>query len=280
MGRTDRSFARLKTMQRAHALAASWPDQPFPTSMGTVELHSYGQGVMMLIDGYESSFIDLLEPTHLEFEYLQHIDAFLHSRLEPDQAFRALHLGAAACSLPRAWAASYPRSSHVAVEVDAILAQNVRQWFDLPSSPVLKIRVGEGGAVMSELREASFDVIVRDAFIEGEIPPSLTTPEFYLHCERVLRPEGVFIANVASGLGLRSTLWRTKEMLASLKNTGLQHVLVLADSAVIRGKRIGNAVVGAARTEWDIAAVERLARKFPLPVRVFQPRDPELRMDL
>ena len=77
------------------------------------------------------------------------------------------------------WPARGPRrarqSRHVAVEVDRLLAEQVREHFPIPKAPQVKIRVGDGRAVLDGTREGSFDVIVRDAFASGVTPDHLRT---------------------------------------------------------------------------------------------------------
>ena len=123
--------------------------------------------------------------------------------------FRALHVGGAACALACAWSASYPSSRHVAVEVDRLLAEQVREHFPIPKAPQVKIRVGDGLSVVEATREGSVDVIVRDAFASGVTPAHLRTLECARLVRRALTGRGVYL--VIARMGARLTparMWR------------------------------------------------------------------------
>jgi len=53
------------------------PSEPVLTSMATAELQMRDRGILLLLDRAESSWIDLHDPEHLDFEYLQQMDAAL-----------------------------------------------------------------------------------------------------------------------------------------------------------------------------------------------------------
>src|SRR5699024_10677878 len=106
---------------------------------------------------------------------------------------RFVHLGAAACALPRALIADRPGSRHLAVELDGELARLVRAWFDLPRSPALRIRHGEARDAVEHLRPGSADVLVRDVFVDAEVPEHLRTVEFAAAVDRALGPDGAYL---------------------------------------------------------------------------------------
>src|SRR5690625_33618 len=104
--------------------ARDLPPGPITTSHATVEVTTDSadpNGVMLLIDGAESSYLDLADPAHLVFEYMQQMMAVLEETL-PQARVRAVHLGAAGCALARAVEAHWPNSRQIAVEWDALLA--------------------------------------------------------------------------------------------------------------------------------------------------------------
>ena len=151
-----------------------------------------------MLDGAESSFLDLRDPSHLDFEYHQQMDAVLTALRGEGEPLRALHLGGAGCALARAWDVTRPGSQQVAVEIDEILASQVRTWFDLPRSPRLRIRVGDAAEVVAGLRPGQWDVVVRDVFDGGSVPASCRSREFFDSCLRALAPDGLLLVNTAS----------------------------------------------------------------------------------
>ena len=244
------------------------------TSLATAELQVRDRGVLLLLDGAESSWIDLHDPAHLDFEYLQQMDAALTALRGEREPVRALHLGAAGCALARAWDATRPGSTQLAVEVDAVLARRVREWFDLPRAPRLRIRVGDAARVVPGLRAGEWDVVVRDVFRDGEVPAACRAPGLVAACRRALAPGGLYLANTAGAPG---TAGASDELAVAQQVFG--GVLVVADAAVARGRRRGNLVVvarDAPFTAREAEAVERAVRRLPLPVRTWRADDPAL----
>ena len=246
------------------------------TSLATAELQVRDRGVLLLLDGAESSWIDLHDPAHLDFEYLQQMDAALTALRGEREPVRALHLGAAGCALARAWDATRPGSTQLAVEVDAVLARRVREWFDLPRAPRLRIRVGDAARVAADLRAGEWDVVVRDVFRDGEVPAACRAPELAAACRRALAPGGLYLANTASAPGgPRRTV--AGELAVAQRVFG--GVLAVADAAVARGRRRGNLVIvarDAPFTAREADAVERAVRRLPLPARTWRAADPAL----
>jgi len=243
------------------------------TSCATAHLEIRDTGVLLLLDGTESSWIDLHDPTHLDFEYLQQMDAVVSALRGPTAPVHAVHLGGAGCALARAWDAARPGSEQLAVEIDAILARKVREWFELPRAPRLRIRVGDAARAVRTLHADSWDVVVRDVFASGLVPPACTGREFLTECRRVLAPGGLYLANTVSPprQAVAAELARLREVFGA--------VLVVADAAVVRGRRPGNLVFVARVQPWteeELGEMERAVRRLPLPVRTWRADDPEL----
>lgn len=249
------------------------PTGPFPTSMATAELVRREDGILLLLDQTESSWIDLRDPAHLDFEYQQQMNAVLDVLVPAPAAVRAVHLGGAACALARAWEARRPGSTQMAVEIDELLARSVRQWCDLPRSPRLRIRVGDAAQVAPTLRPGEWDVVVRDVFTSGQVPPSCATLAFHEACRNALAPGGIYLVNLPS-------LPRAEAGVELQRlEQAVGHVLVIGDPAYVRGKRRGNLVAIARVDPWtrqDHDLIERAVRRLPLPVRTWRSDDPAL----
>ncbi|NUR40700.1 MAG: spermidine synthase-like protein, partial [Streptomyces sp.] len=63
---------------------------------------------LLTVDGAPQSYVDLDEPTHLEFEYARRLGHALDILAEPGQPLDVLHLGGGALTLPRYVAATRP----------------------------------------------------------------------------------------------------------------------------------------------------------------------------
>ena len=251
---------------------SSLPTEPVATSFASARLEARDQGILLYLDETESSFIDLADPAYLDFEYHQHMDAAVKVLLGEDLPLNAAHLGGAACALARAWDATHPGSAQLAVEIDAKLAAYVRQWFDLPRSPRLRIRIDDAVVAAPSLKAEFWDVVVRDIFSGGTVPDSVCTPEFMHSCMNALKSEGLFLINAAS-----APTSQVQAQFAALAQ--ISDFLVISDAAVARGKRRGNLVLVARKTGFsaeDFDCLSRAVRKLPLPAQLYRHSDSAL----
>ncbi|GAB90541.1 hypothetical protein GORHZ_105_00120 [Gordonia rhizosphera NBRC 16068] len=224
-------------------------------------------GWMLTINGAESSHIHP-DPSVLEFEYMRQMAALLEYLRDDDGPWRVLHLGAAACALPRYLAHRYPSARQVAVEIDAELARLAREWFDLPRAPLLRIRVGDAREVVTALTAQTRDVVIRDAFVDGRTPRHLITREFIEQVQRVLAPDGLYLANC----GDNRDLVLARGEVATVASV-FAHVAVIADAAMLKGRRTGNVVLAA--SDRPIEAIPKLVRALlsdPQPAQMLTDR--------
>lgn len=213
-------------------------------STGTAELVAddfLDEAWTLQVNGVPSSHVVLGRPRELAFEYMRWIAAcmegFVDAHLDPD-ALRVTHLGGAACTMARYFADVWPRSRHTVVELDAKLAALVREWFDIPRAPTVKIRVGEARAVTDGFVPASRDVIIRDVFSGAVTPRPLTTVEFFRAAHASLAPGGLYVANC----GDHSDLTGAKAELAGMAEV-FDHLSVVADPPMLKGRRYGNIIL-------------------------------------
>lgn len=195
-------------------------------------------GWTIQINGVPSSHIDVDDPTQLDFEYMRWMAGLVRHHKFAGPRLRALHLGGGACTLARYFSAVFPDSRQVVVELDGKLAELVREWFDLPRAPLLRIRVGEAREVTETLTEDSRDLVVRDVFAGAVTPPSLRTTEFTEHVRRVLAPGGIYVVNC----GDTRDMQMTKREAATIGSI-FPHTVIIADPAMLKGRRYGNVVI-------------------------------------
>jgi spermidine synthase len=239
-----------------------------PIATGVVELLDEADGaVTVYVNGVPSS--TLRADFELDFEYMRHAAAAISAwdAARDDHAWLALHIGAAACTLPRYLAAAHPRSRHIAVDVDTTLAELARRWWDLPRAPRLRVRAQDGLAALVERHDESLDLIVRDAFANDAVPAHLATAEWWSHAARVLRPGGLVVANIAvrpssPAAGLD----------AQAAREAFGHRVGVGEHAALRRKRRGNVVlVATAQPHEELTrALTRYAASAPLPTGVAQ----------
>jgi spermidine synthase len=225
---------------------------------------------MLLVDGVPQSHVDLDDPRHLDFEYVRRIGHLLDLAAPPGEPLRVLHLGGGGLTLARYVAATRPGSSQLAAESDAEVARLVRQRLplDQPSRSRTRegritVRVADARAVLERVPAGSFDAVVADVFAAAQTPAHLTSAEFTGAVARVLRPSGIYAANVGDGPPLAHARGR----LAAVRSV-FPHACVIAEAGVLRGRRFGNLVIAASGRELPVGVLTRRAAADPFPARV------------
>lgn len=249
--------------RRTSAGPTTLPVGPVATSTGTVELvpDRDRNGVTVVVNGVPSSYLDLDDPGFLAFEYMQQMAAVVEGL--PAGPLRVVHLGAAGCTFARWVEHARPGSTQVAVDLDTELVGLVRDWFDLPRAPRLRLRQGDARRELSTLRDGWADVVVRDAFAPDTTPAHLTTIEFDADVWRVLAPGGTYLANVAD----RPPLPLARAEAATWLALGGTDVVLTSEPALLRGRRYGNLVL-AARKPTAAGAGDESASVAPAPLAV------------
>src|ERR1700722_9784585 len=143
-------------------------------------------GFLLVVDRIRQSYVDLDDPTYLDFEYLRDL-ADVVDALRAG-ALAVTHIGGGGCTFPRYVFATRPGSTQVVFEPDVELVAVVRDRLPLPRRSGIRIRPLGGVEGMRGLRESSADVVVLDAFLGGRVPAELTTTQFITDIRRVLRP--------------------------------------------------------------------------------------------
>ena len=233
------------------------PDSP----LGAVELLADADrpgGWLLTVDRIRQSYVDLDDPTYLDFEYAQAFADVLDAL--PAGRLAVTHIGGGACTLARYVAATRPGSPQIVLEPDAALTELVRARLPLPAAGNIRIRPVPGRAGLAALRDASADVVVLDAFHGGRVPADLTTRECCADVARVLRPGGTFLANIADG----PPLTYSRRAVAAVRSS-FPYTLVMAEPGVLKGRRFGNLVVVASRAALPTAAVRRASASAAFP---------------
>jgi spermidine synthase len=225
---------------------------------------------MLLIDGIPQSHVDLDDPRHLEFEYVRRFGHLVDLAAPPGTPLRVLHLGGGGLTLARYVATTRPGSGQLAVESDAEVAELVRRRLPLarPARPRtgagrIRVRIADARAAMEQVPAGSFDVLVADAFAGGRTPAHLTSVEFTAAAARALAPAGIYTANIGDGPPLAHARGRVAAVRAVFS-----HVGVIAEAAVLRGRRFGNLVVAASDHELPVAGLIRGLAADPFPARL------------
>jgi spermidine synthase len=248
------------------------PNEVISIDSGTVRLELHPPaGVTIFVNDVPSSYLDLDDPAFLAFEYFQQMDAVLASLRPPPTPVKALHLGAAGCSLAWAWDVTRPGSRQVAVDIDPRLVQLVREWFPLPSAPALRLRAQPATDAAASAKPGTYDVIVRDVFSGDATPAELTTEKFIEKVAQALKPDGLYLANRAH----RGPIALARDELRDLTEV-FPAVAAIAEVGVISGKRYGNVVLAAslgAADTFQNPGLARTLRSLPTPAKIITGSD-------
>jgi hypothetical protein len=206
-------------------------------------------GRLLRQGGMDSSYVDLSDPRHLEFDYLR----WMRIVLRAARARRVLHIGGGACALARALAAEDPEGRQYVCEADAAVLALARDHLGLRRAPGLRVRHAEGRACIAHQRAGSWDAIVIDAYVGAAIPSTLITEEALADAARVAP---LALVNVVDDRSARVV-------------HGVAAALASAYPSVwTLGGRAGNTVVTGCTGELDRAQIAALAAADPSPARL------------
>lgn len=217
----------------------------------------------LLLDGAPQSHVDLDDPTYLDFEYMRRIAHVVEASHSRRGELDILHLGGGALTLPRYFGATRPGCRQRVVEADGALVALVRR--ELPLSPAVRcrVRVADARDALVATHDHRYDVVITDVFAALTVPAHVCSVEFIREARRVLRPGGQYVANIADG----NPLSFARSQVATLRAVFPQ-VCLLADAAVLRGRRFGNLVLAASDGPLPLAAITRRLAGDPFPCRL------------
>ncbi|PKH38335.1 Spermidine synthase [Nocardioides alpinus] len=207
-------------------------------------------GRTLVLDGLRHSYVDLDDPTYLEFAYVRAMAAVTDTAFAADQPLAAYHLGAGGLTLPRYLSATRPGTASNVSEIDAgVVAADVRLLGgSLPDG--VEVDVEDGRLAIADLAPDSLDLIVGDAFGGVSVPWHLATVEAVGGLEDALAEDGVYVANLIDFGPLdfaRAAVATTAD--------AFDHVALLAEPSALAGEGGGNLVVFASDAPLDVAAV-------------------------
>ncbi|MFD5230681.1 spermidine synthase [Streptomyces qaidamensis] len=217
----------------------------------------------LVIDGAPQSHVDLDDPAYLSFEYQRRLGHVIDLVAPPGRPVHAVHLGGGALTLARYVAATRPRSTQQVVERDGPLVQLVRRELPLDPNARIRVRSTDAREGLAKVPDGWADLVITDVFSGARTPAHLTSTEFLDDVRRTLKPGGVYAANLADGPPLAHLRGQIATAAARFGQLAL-----VADPAVLRGKRFGNAVLVASDHPLPTAELTRLAASDPHPARV------------
>jgi spermidine synthase len=220
-------------------------------------------GRVLVLDTLRHSYVDVADPTYLEFEYVQAIAAVSDAAAPAGEPLSALHLGGGGATVPRYLAEVRPGTSSLVLEVDPGVVAMDREQLGLAESDDLRVRVVDARVGLAGERAGARDLVVGDAFGGLSVPWQLTTVEALELVDRALGDDGVYVANLID----HPPMGFVRAELATLRAV-FPHVLLLARDAVVAGEDGGNVVAVASRRPLPADGIAAALRAHDLPWRV------------
>jgi len=208
-------------------------------------------GRVLVLDTLRHSYVDLADPTYLEFDYVRVIAAVTDALAPAGEPLSALHLGGGGLTVPRYLAAVRPGSDNLILEIDQGVVDLDRDELALDTSDRLRVRVTDARVGLAEEPAGRRDLVVGDAFGGLSVPWQLTTVEALRLVDAALTDDGVYAANLID----HPPMGFVRAELATLREV-FPHVLLLARLPVLEGSDGGNVVAVASRRPLPVEAIE------------------------
>lgn len=212
-------------------------------------------GNTLVLDGLRHSYVDIDDPTFLEFTYVRAIASVIEASFPGKEPLAVHHLGGGGLTLPRYLAATRPGTRSLVSEIDDGVVRIDRDRLGLRPGSGIEVRVEDGRLGLRRLRDGSRDLVVGDAFGGVSAPWHLTTLEAMSDVRRVLNEDGLYVANLID----YGELAFARAEAATLGKT-FEHVAVLgapadigADPAASAG---GNLVMVASERPMNLPAIQ------------------------
>jgi spermidine synthase len=206
-------------------------------------------GRTLVLDDLRHSYVDLEDPTNLQFWYVQRlVDAI--EAYAPAGQLDITYLGGGGLTIPRYVRATRPGSVQTVHEIDGDLADIVTSDLGLEPAADIRIDVGDARLRLADRVDDSADVVIGDAFGSRAVPWHLATEEFIEEIDRVLRPGGLYAANIideASQDFLRAEA-------ATIRRV-LPHVAIVLGPSATEGFA-GNSVIVASDEPFDATLLD------------------------
>jgi hypothetical protein len=223
-------------------------------------------GRLLVLDTVLHSYVDLSDPTYLQFPYVQAIASVADVMRPPAQPLSALHLGGGGLSLPRYLEATRPGTRSRVLEIDGGVLGVDRAELGLRPRPGLDIEVEDARLGLSQEAAGGRDLVVGDAF-GGIAPPwHLTTREVVAEIRRILRPDGIYVANIIDNPPNRF-------IRAEVATVGsvLPNLAIIAADGALTDQVGGNFVIVASAAPLPTTALRRRLAERGTPVVVSGP---------
>jgi spermidine synthase len=195
-------------------------------------------GRALVLDTLRHSYVDLADPTHLEFTYTAWFGDVIAAVAPDGRALTTLHIGGGGFTMPRYLREVHPGSTSTVLELDPMVVDIARTRLGLEPGDDLDVRTGDARLTLEQV-DGPFELVIGDAFGGLAVPWHLTTTEFAEAVAERMAPGAVMVLNVID----HGELAFLRAEVATLAVT-FEHVAVLGRPGAFGvGPRGGNHVV-------------------------------------
>jgi spermidine synthase len=153
-------------------------------------------GRALWLDTLRHSYVDLDDPSHLEFTYTQWFGDVVTATAPDGEPLDALHIGGGGFTMPRFLRSEHPGSTSTVLEVDPLLVEVAQEELGLELRGDIEVLTGDARLTIERVGEEAYDVAIGDAFGGVAIPWHLATRQFITMVHDTLRPGGLYTLNV------------------------------------------------------------------------------------
>lgn len=210
-------------------------------------------GRVLVLDRLRNSYVDVADPTYLEFRYVRLIADVIDTETDP-LPLHVVSIGGGGFTIPGYVEHTRPGSLNTVLEIDSELVEIGREHLGLSES--VDVVVDDARTSLRDVPANTADVVVGDAYSGASVPWHLTTVEFNNQIDRVLISDGVYAMNVID-YGDREFV---RAEAVTLRES-FAEVALFAPPAYLTGDGGGNYVLVASQSPIDVAAIETRVRE-------------------
>jgi spermidine synthase len=209
-------------------------------------------GRVLMLDGAPHSYVDLEDPTYLDWDYAKAVASVIDTSYPEGQPLRVYHIGGGGLTLPRYLEQVRPGTSSLVSEIDPGVVKIDSEQFGLESTNGVDVRVEDARLGLGRLADDSRDLVLGDAFGGVSVPWHLTTRETVGDVERVLTGDGIYVINLLD----YGALGFARAEVATLADT-FDHVALATEiDTLTHGEKAGgNLVVIASNAPLNVASI-------------------------
>lgn len=209
-------------------------------------------GRTLVLDRVRNSYVDLADPTHLEFRYIKLMVDIIEATTS-DGELNVVSIGGGGFTLPGYISQTRPGSVNTVLEIDAKLVDIGRQELALVDE--VEVIVDDARVSLRGVPTDHADVVVGDAYSGTSVPWHLTTAEYTAEIDRVLSPTGIYTMNVID----YDDLDFVRSEAATLGEV-FSHVALFAPPDYLTGMAGGNYILVASQGPIDVETIESSVR--------------------